>query len=164
MVSSLVLTLSWWRLLSYRANQWTGFYMITASVMKGLIIYFSSLQLDIQEKLYKNFDHWSRDMLNSDFLEKNLGIVSPQFLKCFSCFILLTDQISLSNCLHFLRYWGICVLQLFVFQVMTSFILKRTISFKQSCFSTWPKNQDKDLNILRTKTALKVKQKTFSQF
>ena len=32
---NIFLTLSWRRPLSYR-NQWTGFYMITASVMKGL--------------------------------------------------------------------------------------------------------------------------------
>ena len=32
----LTLTLSWRRPLSCRANQWTGFYMITASVMKEL--------------------------------------------------------------------------------------------------------------------------------
>ena len=31
--------------------------------------------------------------------------------KCFSCYVLLTDQISLSDCFYFLRYWGICVLQ-----------------------------------------------------
>ena len=27
--------------------------------------------------------------------------------KYFSCYILLTDQISLSDCLYFLRYWAI---------------------------------------------------------
>ena len=44
-------------------------------------------------------------MLNSDFLEKDMGIVSPpHFLydfflkKGFSCYILLTDQILLSDC------------------------------------------------------------------
>ena len=43
MIEDYNLTLSWRRLLSYRnqsiysANQWTGFYMITASVMKELI-------------------------------------------------------------------------------------------------------------------------------
>ena len=31
--------------------------------------------------------------------------------KCFSCYVLLTDQISLSDCFYFLRYLGICVLQ-----------------------------------------------------
>ena len=41
----------------------------------------------------------------------------------------------------------ICTLQLFVIQVLTS----------QAVFSTWPKNQDKNLNILRTKSALKMK-------
>ena len=30
--------------------------------------------------------------------------------KYFSCYILLTDQISLSFCIYFLRYWAICVL------------------------------------------------------
>ena len=65
-------------------------------------------------------------MLNFDFLDKGLGIVSlPHFVyifqqKCPSCYILLTDQISLSGCLYFLRYWATCVLQLFVNQVVTS--------------------------------------------
>ena len=31
--------------------------------------------------------------------------------KCFSSYVLLTDRISLSNCLLLLRYWAICVLQ-----------------------------------------------------
>ena len=31
--------------------------------------------------------------------------------KCFSCYTLLTDQISLSDCLFFSRYWSICVLK-----------------------------------------------------
>ena len=57
-------------------------------------------------------------MLNFDFLEKGLGTVSgPHFMydfsrKCFPCYILLTDQISLSDFLSFLRYWAIWVLQL----------------------------------------------------
>ena len=66
-------------------------------------------------------------MLNSDFLEKGLGIVSPLHFvydfsekKYFSCYALLTDQISLPDCLSFLRYWSICVLQLFVNQVVAS--------------------------------------------
>ena len=40
--------------------------------------------------------------------------------KCFSSYILLTDQMSLFDCLYFLRYRVICVLQLFVNQVVTS--------------------------------------------
>ena len=49
--------------------------------------------------------------------------------KCSSCYILLTDQISLPGCLYFLRYWAIGVLQLFVNQVVKSWILKLTFSF-----------------------------------
>ena len=48
-------------------------------------------------------------MLNFNFLEKCLGIVSsPNFVHDFSrkmlpCYILLTDQISFSDCLYLLR-------------------------------------------------------------
>ena len=66
-------------------------------------------------------------MFNFVFLEKGLGIVSPSyfvhdFLKkiYFPCYALLTDQISLPDCLSFLRYWSTCVLQLFDRQVVTS--------------------------------------------
>ena len=38
----------------------------------------------------------------------------------FSRSILLTDQISLPNCLYFLRYEAIGVLQLFAVQSLTS--------------------------------------------
>ena len=59
-------------------------------------------------------------MLNFEFLEKGLGIVSPPPLcinfqeKCFSCFNLLTDQISQSDCFWILQHWVTCVLQLFL--------------------------------------------------
>ena len=71
-------------------------------------------------------------MLNFNFSEKGLGLVSSPHLvydfqeKCYSCQILLTDQISLSDCLYFSRYWAICVLQLFVNQAVTSENLKLT--------------------------------------
>ena len=74
-------------------------------------------------------------MLNFDFLEKGLGIVSPShfmynFLrKMFPCYILLTDQISLSDCFYFFRYWAIYALQLFVSQVVTSYALKLNLPF-----------------------------------
>ena len=73
-------------------------------------------------------------MLNFDFLDNGLGLFLQHILsmiiqqKC-SCFILLTDQISLPGCHSFLRYWAICVLQLFANQVVTSWILKLTLSF-----------------------------------
>ena len=54
--------------------------------------------------------------------------------KYFSCYILLTDHVLLSGCFYFLRYWAICVLQLFVDQFMTSWILKLTLSFWSSRF------------------------------
>ena len=66
------------------------------------------------------------------FFQHMLCMIFQQ--KCFSCYILLTDQISLPGCLYFLRYWAICVLQLFVNQVMTSWILKLTWSFQSSHF------------------------------
>ena len=54
-------------------------------------------------------------MLNFDFLEKGLGIVFPPHFvydfsrKYLSFYALLIDQIALSDCLYFLRYWSICV-------------------------------------------------------
>ena len=61
-------------------------------------------------------------MVNFDFLEKELGTVSPlhfvyDFLR--KMFLMLPGQIS----------WAICVLQLFVNQVVMSQILKLTLSF-----------------------------------
>ena len=47
-------------------------------------------------------------MLDFDFLEKDLGIVSPPYFennfqeKLLSSYILLTDQISLPDCLYLL--------------------------------------------------------------
>ena len=56
------------------------------------------------------------------FAQQILCMIFQQ--KCSSCCILLTDQISLSSCLCFSRYWTICVLLLFVKQVVTSKISK----------------------------------------
>ena len=86
----------------------------------------------------------------------------PHFLmifeeKYFSFYILLPDEISLSDGLCFVRYWAICALQLFFYQVVTPWILKPTLSFWSSRFSTRPKSQDKNLNILTTKRVFKVK-------
>ena len=67
-------------------------------------------------------------MLNFDFSEKGLGL-GGKWGKCFSCYTLLTDQILVSDCLFFSRYWSIGVLKLFVNQVVTSSILKLTLAF-----------------------------------
>ena len=61
----------------------------------------------------------------NDFSEKDphlnaVGLCIIFQDKCFSCYILLTDQSSLPGSLCFLRYWTICVLQLFVSHALTS--------------------------------------------
>ena len=87
-----------------------------------------------KNKLSITLDCWSRDKLNFDILEKGLRIVPPPHyvydfsIKCFSCYILLTDQISWYNCPYILRYLVICVLQLFVSQVVTSYIFKDSLN------------------------------------
>ena len=82
-------------------------------------------------------------MLNFDFSDKFLGLVFHHILciifqeKYFPCYVLLTDQISLPGYLYILRDWTICVLQLFVNQVVTSQILKLTLFFQSGHFLTW---------------------------
>ena len=72
-------------------------------------------------------------MLNFNFPEKGPGLVCPTYFvnnfreECFSYDILLSDQILLSYCLYFSRYWTICVLQLFVKQAVSSQNLKLTL-------------------------------------
>ena len=67
-------------------------------------------------------------MLNSYFSEKGLGQVCPLNFaydfqeKCFSFDILLTDQVSLSDCFYFSRYWTICLLLLF--EINLTFLIK----------------------------------------
>ena len=51
--------------------------------------------LTFQKRLWEQFLH---HILCMTFLEK-----------CFSCHILLIDQISLSDWFYFLRYWAICI-------------------------------------------------------
>ena len=66
------------------------------------------------------------------FLHHILCVIFQE--KCFSCYILLTDKIPFPDCLYFLRYWSICVLQLLVNQVVTSHILKLSLCFLSSRF------------------------------
>ena len=57
-------------------------------------------------------------MLNFDFLEKSMRRVSPSHFvhncheKYFSCYIIFSDLIFLSDCLYVLRYWIMRVLVL----------------------------------------------------
>ena len=68
--------------------------------------------------------------------------------KCFSYYILLIDQISLSDCLYFSKHWPICVLIWFPNQAVMSQNLKLNLSFLWSRFVTWQKSQDKTLKAL----------------
>ena len=53
-------------------------------------------------------------------------------VKCLSYYILLTDQVSLSDCFYFTRYLAICTLQLFVNQAVMSQHLKLTLFSNQA--------------------------------
>ena len=65
-------------------------------------------------------------MLNFQFLEKGLGVVSPSHVvydfsgKMFLIYTQLPDQMSLPDHLYFLIYWSLCVLKLFGNQVVMS--------------------------------------------
>ena len=65
-------------------------------------------------------------MLNFNFSEKSLGLVSPPYIvydssrKMFVMLHSINGQISLSDYRYFSRYWTICVLQLFVNQAVMS--------------------------------------------
>ena len=100
-------------------------YEIKASCLQFLTCISIALNLAYNKsKLYKTLDYRSRDMLNFDFFRKVSGnSFSTAFFfeeKCFSCYILSTDQMSLPDCLYFLRYCTICVLQLLILQVVKS--------------------------------------------
>ena len=74
------------------------------------------------------------------------------FFKKMSCYILVTDLISLSDSLYLSKYWTVCVLQLCdVWPYLSN----------QNVFR---KIQDKNLNILRTKRAIKANKNHFSSF
>ena len=78
--------------------------------------------------------------------------------KYFSCYILLLDQISLSGCLNFKKYWeNMCIALVckpccdaINFEIKLFYLNKPIIS-------TWPKIQDANLNIVGTKKAFKKK-------
>ena len=96
--------------------------------------------------------------------------------KYSSYYILLPDQVSLSGCRYFVRYWAICVLKLFLNQVATSHLETKKFRNKPylsdeavlstidiegrnsiSMFLHGQKRLDKTVNFLRTKRALKMK-------
>ena len=73
-------------------------------------IYFKSPQLGHAiKKLYKSLHCWFINILN---IEKRSGtwFFTRLWEKCLPCYILLTNQILLSDCPYFLKYLKICVL------------------------------------------------------
>ena len=81
--------------------------------------YFSTWLAFNNNKLYKTLDYWCRDMLVLIFqkgvwevlLWSKVSVTLFWFFKqkYFSCYILLTDQISLHDCLYLLSiYWSVC--------------------------------------------------------
>ena len=90
--------------------------------------------------------------------------------KCSSFYILPTDQILLLGCLYFFRYWAVYVLQLFLIQVVTSRILKLTLSFWSCGFfymarKSWHKRKylvNEKSFYRETKTIFRDFQRTFS--
>ena len=86
-----------------------------------------------KNKFFKTIDYWSRDMLNFDFSEKGLRIVSPpNFVHNFSRkMFLILNSVNWPNRMpdsfYFLRYWSVSVLQLFVNQVVTSQIFNQAV-------------------------------------
>ena len=105
----------------------------------------------------KTLGKWSKIR---SILEKDLETVFPphfvyDFLqKWFSCYTRLTGIIQLFGCLYFLRYWAISGLKLFDSQVVTSWIIKLTLSF-QSSFSFYKsKFLYKTLQVINFKTKI----------
>ena len=78
---------------------------------------------------------WSHDDGRTNGRKKwHIEVRAPP--KKYFCFILLADKISLPGWFYFVRYWAICVLQLFVNQVVASWILKLTLSYQLAVFSS----------------------------
>ena len=96
--------------------------------------------------------YWSRDMLNFDFLEKDLGIVSPahfvyDFSKICFCYVLLTDQISFSGFLYFLRDWQYVYCNCILSRLWRHGFWNWPYRSSRAVFSTCPKSHDKNLKV-----------------
>ena len=96
--------------------------------------------------------------------EKKRMVFPPYFVYDFSRKIfLLTDQMKLLDCLYFLKYWAIWVLQFpgcFPGYDVINFEINFIFLNKPFSYIT-KKVKTKNLNILRTKRCFKVKQKAF---
>ena len=115
-------------------------------------------------KLYKTLGYWSRDKLNFDFLEKDPGIVSPASVcmilqqKCFYLYIFSINEPSFIFWLSlFLKILGNICIAIVCFTGCNAINFEINFIFQSSPFSTGPKSQDKNLNVLITKRDFKVK-------
>ena len=115
-----------------------------------------------RNKLFKNLHYWSRDMLNFHFLNKGLGIVSlANFVNDFLAkMFLMLYSINWPNFIDWLPL---------LFEILGNMYI--TIVCSPGCdvmdfeinlsnravFSKWSKSHDKNLNIVRTERAFKVK-------
>ena len=110
-----------------------------------------------RSKLYKTLEVCSilifQRKVQKQFLHHILCMIFQD--KCSSCYIILTDQISLFDCIYFLRYWAMCI-------AIVCFPGCFVISFKINLILylifylyTRLKRQDKNY-ILRKKRAFKV--------
>ena len=96
-------------------------------VCSKVLIYFDSPQPAMQQKQTIKLQTIDPETCSILIFQKRVWDYSLHHIlcmifqeKCFSCCIVLTDQISLSDCLYLLRYWSVCVLKLFVNQAVTS--------------------------------------------
>ena len=87
-------------------RQFSTWHTIKLNCIKLQIIDRENSILSFQKSVWEQFLH---NILQMIFQEK-----------CFSCYILLTDQSSLFDCLYFSRYWEIYVLKQFVNQAVMS--------------------------------------------
>ena len=83
-----------------------------SKVLCSLFLLYAKLR-HLETKLQTTFFY-----LIISFLKKSIEVwdQSPCFIFCitfqekyFSCYILLTGQISFSGCLYFVKYWAVCV-------------------------------------------------------
>ena len=118
-----------------------------------------------KKNLHKTLHYWSRDRLNFDISGKGLGIVSPlhfvhdssrKMFKCLWSYIYSINWPNFVIWLHLLlEIPNNMSIVIVVIQFVTSETLKSHWVFYQvflflSCFPTWSKSQNKNLNISRT--------------
>ena len=110
-------------------------------------------------------------MLNFGYLKKCLGIVSAthfcvRFFRQNDSHVIFykLTKFSWSGCLYFLGYWLICVLHLFVNQVVMSLILKLTLSFQSSHFLYMTKKSTQKIKYLENKKRFRSEIKSISHY